>query len=141
MLKSFDRLLAPATWLVAGVLVVMLLAGPRIVAHDDAAERSAGAAAGAGPGYAGASGGGGGAGAAAEAGRGVFVDTCGSCHTLSAAGTSGVVGPALDGTSLDATAVEALMRSGRGAMPSFEGSLDDADIAAVAAFVAGAAGG
>ena len=34
-------------------------------------------------------------------GRDLFVATCGGCHTLSAAGTSGTVGPDLDGLQPD----------------------------------------
>ena len=41
-------------------------------------------------------------GAAPVDGRAVFTETCGSCHTLSAADTSGAVGPNLDDTSLGA---------------------------------------
>ena len=67
----------------------------------------------------------------------MFTGNCGSCHTLSTAGTSGSVGPNLDDISLDAAAIEEVVRGGRGTMPSFDGKLSDADIAAVAAFVAG----
>ena len=66
------------------------------------------------------------------------MDSCGSCHTLGAAGTTGTVGPSLDGTSLDAVAIESIVRDGSGGMPSFSGQLSDAEIAAVAEFVAGA---
>ena len=69
------------------------------------------------------------------AGQEIFVDNCGSCHTLSAAGTSGAVGPSLDDTTLDVAAVEAQVRNGGGGMPAFEGQLSDADISAVAAYV------
>jgi mono/diheme cytochrome c family protein len=62
---------------------------------------------------------------------------CGSCHTLQSAGTSGQVGPNLDGLSLDAAGIEAIVRDGRGGMPSFGGDLSDAEISAVASFVAG----
>ena len=47
------------------------------------------------------------AGTAEVAGRDQFVETCGSCHTLSDAGTNGQIGPNLDdvapgrGTGLD----------------------------------------
>lgn len=71
-----------------------------------------------------------------EAGREVFVANCGSCHTLSDAGTSGTVGPNLDTIGLDASAVENQVRTGGGAMPSFEGQLSDDEIAQVAAYVA-----
>ena len=41
-------------------------------------------------------GGGGGAATANAAGKQIFTQSCGTCHTLSDAGTSGRVGPALD---------------------------------------------
>ena len=70
------------------------------------------------------------------AGREIFVANCGSCHALSEAGTSGSVGPALDGIGLDAAAVEAQVRNGGGGMPAFEGQLSDEEITAVSAYVA-----
>ncbi|MGH3126928.1 MAG: c-type cytochrome [Gaiellaceae bacterium] len=72
----------------------------------------------------------------AAGGREIFVANCGSCHTLSDAGTSGAVGPNLDGIGLDASAVETQVRNGGGGMPAFEGQLTDAEIAAVSAYVA-----
>ena len=42
----------------------------------------------------------------------------------------------LDGLSLDAAGIEAIVRDGRGGMPSFGGDLSDAEISAVASFVA-----
>src|SRR5687767_10106776 len=55
-----------------------------------------------------------------DAGREVFVANCGSCHTLEDAGTSGSIGPALDGISLSEADIEAQVRSGGGGMPAFE---------------------
>jgi cytochrome c551 len=72
----------------------------------------------------------------AAGGREIFVANCGSCHTLSDAGTSGAVGPNLDGIGLDASAVETQVRNGGGGMPAFEGQLTDEDIAAVSFYVA-----
>jgi mono/diheme cytochrome c family protein len=69
------------------------------------------------------------------AGLEIFTDNCGSCHTLSAAGTTGAVGPSLDDTTLDVAAVEAQVRNGGGGMPAFEGELTDEDISVVAAYV------
>jgi mono/diheme cytochrome c family protein len=124
-LKGIDRALAIGSWLTAGVLVVMLFLGPAVIANDDATitAKKAGAAP-----YGGKS--------ATADGATVFKANCGSCHTLSAAGTSGQVGPNLDDTTLSAADIEATVRSGRGAMPSFDGKLSDAEINAVAAFVA-----
>ena len=72
----------------------------------------------------------------AAAGREIFVANCGSCHTLSDAGTSGAVGPSLDGIGVDAAAVETQVRNGGGGMPAFEGQLTDEEIASVSAYVA-----
>lgn len=70
------------------------------------------------------------------AGREVFVANCGSCHTLSDAGTSGAIGPSLDGIGLDVSAIESQVRNGGGGMPAFEGQLSDEEIQAVSAYVA-----
>lgn len=75
-------------------------------------------------------------GGGSEAGREVFAANCGSCHTLSDAGTSGGIGPNLDTIGLDASAVENQVRNGGGGMPAFEGQLSDDEIAQVAAYVA-----
>jgi mono/diheme cytochrome c family protein len=75
-------------------------------------------------------------GADAAAGRDVFVAQCGSCHTLADAGTSGTIGPVLDDAGLDEATVEQQVRAGGGAMPSFEGTLSDEEIANVSAYVA-----
>jgi uncharacterized membrane protein len=77
-----------------------------------------------------------------DQGRAVFVSAgCGTCHTLADAGASGTVGPSLDGAQPSAERVESTVRSGRGAMPSFATTLDDEEIAAVAAYVSAVAGG
>jgi sulfite dehydrogenase len=61
--------------------------------------------------------------------------SCSSCHTLSAAGSTGTVGPVLDGSAAPAAFIETVVREGSGAMPSFDGQLSDAEIAAVARYV------
>ena len=73
-------------------------------------------------------------------GKQIFISNCGSCHTLGAAGTSGSVGPNLDQLKPDSATVEQQVRNGGGGMPSFEGSLSSAQIAAVANYVAQNAG-
>jgi mono/diheme cytochrome c family protein len=70
------------------------------------------------------------------AGREVFVANCGSCHTLSDAGTTGTIGPSLDDVGLSAADVETQVRQGGGGMPAFEGQLSDDEIAQVSAYVA-----
>lgn len=87
------------------------------------------------------SGDGGGAGTSATASPGakVFADTgCGSCHTLQAAGTTGTVGPTLEGRDYDLAAVQRWVAGGGKGMPSYEGQLSPAEIRAVSAFVAAA---
>ena len=78
----------------------------------------------------------------AAAGKIVFTTTasCGGCHTLADAGTTGAVGPNLDESKPDAALVTARVTKGMGAMPSFVGTLDATQIADVVAYVSGAAG-
>ena len=74
-------------------------------------------------------------------GREVFATAgCGACHTLADAGASGTVGPDLDAAEPSADLVVERVTNGQGAMPSFAGSLSESEIAAVAAYVASAAG-
>jgi mono/diheme cytochrome c family protein len=76
------------------------------------------------------------AGGGAADGEAVFAEAgCGSCHTLEEAGSSGTIGPSLDETQLDRAQIEEQVRKGSGAMPPFEGTLTDEQIAAVAEFV------
>jgi mono/diheme cytochrome c family protein len=65
---------------------------------------------------------------------------CSGCHTLKAADASGNVGPNLDTAKPLAALVAARVSRGKGGMPSFAGQLSDAQISAVAAFVASSAG-
>ena len=68
----------------------------------------------------------------------MFADAgCGGCHTLEAAGSNGSVGPNLDDASPSFDEVVRKVKSGGGAMPSFEGELGDQEIRDVAAFVSG----
>jgi len=76
----------------------------------------------------------------AAAGKAVFTANCGACHVLSDAGTSGTVGPDLDQLKPDAATVQKQVENGGGAMPAFKGTLSDADIANVAAYVSSVAG-
>jgi outer membrane protein assembly factor BamB len=76
----------------------------------------------------------------ATTGKQVFVSNCGSCHTLGAAGTTGSVGPNLDQLKPSAARVQKQVRNGGPAMPSFAGRLTNAQIAAVAKYVAQNAG-
>jgi cytochrome c6 len=76
------------------------------------------------------------------AGKEVFVSTaaCGSCHTLSDAGTSGSVGPNLDAASPSYDKVIERVTNGQGVMPSFSGQLSEQQIQDVAAYVSSVAG-
>ena len=77
------------------------------------------------------------------AGKEVFLGTagCGGCHTLADAGTSGTVGPNLDQSPASEELVVDRVTNGRGAMPPFQGTLSERQIADVAAYVSQAAGG
>ncbi len=78
-------------------------------------------------------------------GRSLFIGgatpPCAICHTLKDAGATGSVGPVLDELRPDEDRVAAAIRGGIGAMPSFAGSLTDAQIRALARYVATASGG
>lgn len=65
---------------------------------------------------------------------------CAICHTLKDAGAEGAVGPVLDELKPDANRVSKALRDGLGAMPSFKASLSEAEIAALAYYVARASG-
>ena len=90
------------------------------------------------------SGGGGGAGATDGGGQTAsspeerFANTCGNCHTLSAAGTEGQVGPNLDERKPDKDAVLKAIEEGPSVMP--ENLLQGAEAEAVAQYVADNAG-
>jgi mono/diheme cytochrome c family protein len=60
---------------------------------------------------------------------------CGTCHTLSAAGASGTVGPNLDDAKPDEALVIDRVTNGAGVMPSFSDKLSEQEIADVAAYV------
>jgi mono/diheme cytochrome c family protein len=68
------------------------------------------------------------------------VPACALCHTLRDAGAEGAIGPVLDELKPDAARVAKAMRQGIGQMPSFVGRLTDAQIDAVARYVAAVAG-
>jgi mono/diheme cytochrome c family protein len=85
--------------------------------------------------------GGGGAEGDAAAGADVFTSAgCGSCHTLSAAGSTGASGPNLDDLQPDAAAVSEQVTNGGGGMPAFKDQLSEQEIADVSAYVAENAG-
>jgi cytochrome c6 len=78
-------------------------------------------------------------------GRALFIQgatpSCGLCHTLKDAGTSGAVGPVLDELQPDAERVVSALKNGIGLMPSFRTTLDEAQMRALARYVSKASGG
>jgi mono/diheme cytochrome c family protein len=85
---------------------------------------------------------GGGEAAAAEEGKTIFTSTCGTCHTLKEAGTSGTIGPDLDEIEPSLAEAEAQVTNGGGGMPAFgkEGILTPEEVKAVATYVSSVAG-
>ena len=123
MLAAIDRVLAPLTWLAAAFTVAVMLIGPQLVGAEKPPPTPEAAA------------------ATAASGQEIFTSSCGGCHTLADAGTSGASGPNLDDAAPDAATVKAYVRGGAGSMPAFGDSLSNAEIDAVAAYVASVAGG
>jgi cytochrome c553 len=145
----------PGTALVLGAVIVAFGLGiPAIVVDDNRADTGGGggaAAEGGGEAAGGgeeAGGGGGEAGGGEEAaggegggaageGRLVFTQTCGTCHVLQDAGTSGQIGPSLDDLKPNRARVLSAIEnggSGTGAMPA--GLLQGQEAEAVAEYVA-----
>jgi cbb3-type cytochrome c oxidase subunit III len=73
-------------------------------------------------------------------GKAIFQGECASCHTLSAAGATGTIGPNLDQLKPAQAVAVHQVTNGGGVMPAFKGKLSPAQIQAVAAFVASNAG-
>jgi mono/diheme cytochrome c family protein len=77
-------------------------------------------------------------------GLGIFKGCgCAGCHTLSAAGSTGTIGPNLDtlGKALTIAVVAKQVTNGGAPMPAFKGTLTPAQIQAVAKFVSSSVGG
>ena len=70
----------------------------------------------------------------------LFTQNCASCHTLAAAHATGTVGPNLDQLKPPKALVVKQVTNGGGGMPAFGGRLSNAQIAAVASYVASNAG-
>jgi cbb3-type cytochrome c oxidase subunit III len=74
-------------------------------------------------------------------GKAIFASAgCSGCHTLAVAGASGNVGPNLDEAKPSKELAIDRVTNGQGGMPSFKGQLSEAQIEAVATFVAENAG-
>ena len=82
----------------------------------------------------------GGTGGKLTSGKDIFTASCGSCHTLADAGTSGKVGPNLDQLMPAFARVQKQVINGGAVMPAFKGKLTPAQIKAVAKYVSSAAG-
>jgi cytochrome c6 len=78
-------------------------------------------------------------------GRQLFTETasppCALCHTLADAGSSGEIGPVLDDLKPDAERVASALRTGLGAMPSYQSQLSKVQIETLAHYVSHASGG
>jgi cytochrome c553 len=78
----------------------------------------------------------------AAAGEAVFASSgCGSCHTLSAAGATGTIGPNLDEAEPNHDLVVERVTNGASPMPSFKDSLSEEQIQDVAAYVVASTSG
>ena len=121
-MAAFDRVLGVVTWLIAAFAVAVLLIGPQVIGAEKPPPTKQAVA------------------ATAASGKDIFTSSCGGCHTLADAGTSGATGPNLDDAAPDAATVKAIVRGGGGGMPAFGDKLSNAEIDAVAAYVASVAG-
>ena len=68
--------------------------------------------------------------------KALFTANCAACHTFAAAGSSGTVGPNLDQSTVNLAAIEQQITNGGGGMPPFKGTLTDAQIKALAKWLA-----
>ncbi|HEU5214102.1 MAG TPA: c-type cytochrome [Gaiellaceae bacterium] len=83
---------------------------------------------------------GGSSGSIGTSGDAIFKSQCAGCHTLSAAGSSGTVGPNLDQRKPSLAIVVRQVTNGGSIMPAFKGKLTPAQIQAVAKYVSSNAG-
>src|SRR5205814_396902 len=70
-----------------------------------------------------------------EAGKKLFSEKCGGCHTLADAGTTGTTGPNLDQLKPPFAIVQRQVINGGAIMPAFKSVLSAAQIRAVATYV------
>jgi cytochrome c6 len=133
MLRRIDRGLAALSWVAAALVLVLLFAGPSLIGAKTTPTGAPAAP------YSGSSSSSGGSSAAS--GAAVFASAgCASCHTLKAAGATGSIGPDLDQLRPAASSVIAIVESGGGTMPSFNGRLSHPQIVALAQYVSSMAG-
>jgi cytochrome c6 len=140
----------PASWLAIGaVMVVFGLGIPAIVIDDNREQTGGGGGSAAaapstssgGGGSTTPSGGGGGAQTANAEGKLIFQQNCGTCHTLSDAGTNGQVGPPLDQVKPDKQrVVNAIKKGGLGSGTMPANIVTGKEAQAVADYVSSVAG-
>lgn len=120
----------------AGLAVIALIIAGYVVGHNRGSGDGGG-----GGGAAKTTGGGDGGGGGAPSGPGkqAFVDKCGSCHVLAAAGTTGAAGPDLDQLKPPEPVVAAQIKNGGATMPA--GLASGKEAKEIAEYVAKAAGG
>jgi len=75
-----------------------------------------------------------------ERGKALFMTAatpiaCAICHTLADAGAAGAIGPDLDELKPGKEVVLRVLKEGMGAMPSFEATMNAADMQAVADYI------
>jgi mono/diheme cytochrome c family protein len=75
--------------------------------------------------------------ASVERGRKLFASLpCGTCHTLADAGSTGGIGPVLDGDpNLSEALIVSRITNGQGAMPAFGDQLSEQDMTDIAAYL------
>jgi cytochrome c oxidase subunit II len=72
--------------------------------------------------------------------KALFASSCGGCHTLAKAGTSGTVGPSLDGLESDIATIEEQILKGGNGMPPFEDQLSPDQVSSLVQYLAGSDG-
>ena len=73
--------------------------------------------------------------------KSLFTASCGCCHVLADAGTTGTTGPNLDDAQPTLDAAIEQITNGGGGMPPFEGQLTEEQIRALAEYLVSATGG
>jgi mono/diheme cytochrome c family protein len=71
----------------------------------------------------------------------VFQSSCGTCHVLADAGTTGTIGPNLDQSRPQLQAAVRQITNGGGGMPPFRGTLSEQQIRALAQYIVRSTGG
>ena len=78
-----------------------------------------------------------------ESGKSLYRGRCAGCHQLSGAGSTTIGAPALKGSAVARGSIDILISAvlfGRGSMPAFRKSLDDAGLAKILSYVRNAWG-